>query len=192
MCRILIQASILAVALLAGAGARAVDVYPSRPIRIVAPEHAGDAPDVIARLVAEPPFVSARATSRCREPSRSGRSRRLRYRRQGGTGRLHAHHRQRGLARNQRRVYSKLPLRHSARLHPGLSDRDRAQHHGHQSGPSGDQRSAVHCLRQGASRSFELRIGRQWKQLAHVDGAVQIHGRDRSSARTVQGVRHLH
>src|SRR6266550_2917573 len=44
---------ILVAASLAGANAIGADSYPSRPIRIVAPSTPGDAPDVIARLVAE-------------------------------------------------------------------------------------------------------------------------------------------
>src|SRR5260370_23467996 len=49
----LIHALILMTASLAGASAVAAEGYPSRPIRIVAPSTPGDAPDVIARLVAD-------------------------------------------------------------------------------------------------------------------------------------------
>jgi len=52
MYRTLIHAAIAAVSLL-GASAATADNYPSKPIRIVAPSTPGDAPDVIARLVAE-------------------------------------------------------------------------------------------------------------------------------------------
>src|SRR5450755_3617458 len=38
---------------LAAVGAAAADAWPSRPIRIVAPSTPGDAPDVIARILAE-------------------------------------------------------------------------------------------------------------------------------------------
>ena len=44
---------VLALCALSGASAYAADPYPSRPIRIVAPSTPGDAPDVIARLLAE-------------------------------------------------------------------------------------------------------------------------------------------
>src|SRR5882757_2289663 len=47
------HALILVAASLAGANAIGADSYPNRPIRIVAPSTPGDAPDVIARLVAE-------------------------------------------------------------------------------------------------------------------------------------------
>jgi tripartite-type tricarboxylate transporter receptor subunit TctC len=52
MHRILIHAVIAMVSLL-GASVATADNYPSRPIRIIAPSTPGDAPDVIARLVAE-------------------------------------------------------------------------------------------------------------------------------------------
>ena len=53
LCGFLSHALILVAASVAGANAIGADSYPSRPIRIVAPSTPGDAPDVIARLVAE-------------------------------------------------------------------------------------------------------------------------------------------
>src|SRR3984893_7187092 len=47
------HALIVVAASLAGANAVGAEGYPGRPIRIVAPSTPGDAPDVIARLVAE-------------------------------------------------------------------------------------------------------------------------------------------
>ena len=53
LCGFLRHVLILVAASLTGANAIGADSYPSRPIRIVAPSTPGDAPDVIARLVAE-------------------------------------------------------------------------------------------------------------------------------------------
>jgi tripartite-type tricarboxylate transporter receptor subunit TctC len=53
MHRILIRAVMVVALALAAGNAGAADTYPSRPIRIVAPSTPGDAPDVIARLIAE-------------------------------------------------------------------------------------------------------------------------------------------
>jgi tripartite-type tricarboxylate transporter receptor subunit TctC len=51
--KLLIHGLMLVAASIAPAVAAAAENYPSRPIRIVAPSTPGDAPDVIARLVAE-------------------------------------------------------------------------------------------------------------------------------------------
>jgi tripartite-type tricarboxylate transporter receptor subunit TctC len=51
--RWLISAFLAVASALVTVGAAAADVYPSRPIRIVAPSTPGDAPDVIARVLAE-------------------------------------------------------------------------------------------------------------------------------------------
>ena len=159
---------------------RADEPYPSKPIRLILPQPAGGAVDLIARSLGGSPQANPMRQPVIVEnmPGANGGLAAAQVTRDDAR-RLHAVHGGRHQCRGQPEPLSQPHLRPVPRLHPDQHHRQGLSRAGREPEDPGEHRAGADRLRQGASRQAQLRLDRPRHAVASRHGTVEDDDQDR-------------
>ena len=174
----LVLVLLLAVLLAArGKPALAQDSYPSRPVKIIAPQAPGGGVDLVARIVADRLRVAMGQPFVDREPGGRRRRDRRADDRAREAGRLHADDRLRRHARDQSGREKQSRLRRGQGFHADRDARRHTQPAGGGARGAGQHAAGIRRLCEGQPRQGQLRhLGRGHAE-PPGDGAIQARRR---------------